>query len=60
MPVVGSIVYVPTCFPVASLAGIVGSSVGLPVVGSTNLAGCVSSILIGATGLPCVNVGVPS
>ena len=38
-PVVGSIVYVPTCFPVASLAGIVGSSVGLPVVGSTNLAG---------------------
>ena len=38
-PVVGSIVYVPTCFPVVSLAGIVGSSVGLPVVGSTNLAG---------------------
>ena len=31
--------YVPICFPVASLAGIVGSSVGLPVVGSTNLAG---------------------
>ena len=39
LPVVGSIVYVPTSFPLASFAGIVVLSVGSPVSGSINLAG---------------------
>ena len=59
-PVVGSIVYVPTCFPVSSFAGIVVSLVGFPVSGSTNFAGWSASIFIGTLSLPCVNVGVPS
>ena len=60
LPVVGSIVYVPTSFPLASFAGIVVSSVGCPVAGSINLAGWVASIIIGTLSLPGVNVGVPS
>ena len=58
-PVVGLIVYVPTVFPLASLAGIVVSLVGFPVTGSTNFAGWSASIFIGTLSLPCVNVGVP-
>ena len=60
LPVVGSIVYVPTSFPLASFAGIVVLSVGSPVSGSINLAGCSASIFIGTLELPGVNVGVPS
>ena len=52
LPVVGSIVYVPTVFPLASLAGIVVSSVGFPVAGSINLAGCSASIFIGTLASP--------
>ena len=59
-PVVGSIVYVPTSFPLASFAGIVVASVGCPVAGSINLAGWVASIFIGTLASPGVNVGVPS
>ena len=60
LPVVGSIVYVPTSFPLASFAGIVVLSVGSPVSGSINLAGCSASIFIGTFLSPGVNVGVPS
>ena len=51
-PVVGLIVYVPTVFPLASLAGIVVLSVGFPVSGSTNFAGWSASIFIGTLSLP--------
>ena len=57
LPVVGSIVYVPICFP-SFVAGISLSSTGCPF--TTNLAGCSSLIVIGATSSPCVNLVVPS
>ena len=60
LPVNGSIVYLPTVFPVSSFAGISVASIGCLVTGSKNLAGCCSLIVIGATSSPCVNLGVPS
>ena len=56
-PVVGSIVYVPICFP-SFVAGIVVSVTGFP--STTNWAGCSGVIVIGAVSSPWVNVGVPS
>ena len=57
-PDFGSIVYLPTSFPSLSFAGISFSVTGFP--STTNCAGCSSVIVIGTSGFPSVNVGVPS
>ena len=57
LPVNGSTLYLPTSFP-SFVAGISLSSTSCPF--TTNLAGCSSLIVIGATSSPCVNLGVPS
>ena len=57
-PDLGSIVYLPTTFPSLSFAGISFSVTGFP--STTNCAGCSSVIVIGTSGFPSVNLGVPS
>ena len=57
-PDLGSILYLPTTFQSLSFAGISFSVTGFP--STTICAGCSSVIVIGTSGFPSVNVGVPS